>query len=88
MVFVQISRQIKLAENRRVYAVSNLHIGVNDVSINSICSKLILDSNHWYSFLKQDKAICQDEWTFAMGNRDKKIVEYKDLLKKAAAAAN
>jgi hypothetical protein len=37
-----------------------------------------------YHVLKQDKAICQDEWKFAMGNRDKKIVEYKDLMRKAA----
>jgi len=33
----------------------------------------------------EDKAICQDEWKFAMGNRDKAVAEYKELMKKAAS---
>jgi hypothetical protein len=36
----------------------------------------------------QDKHIQQDEWKFAMRNRDKKIDEYKTLLRKQAAAAS
>jgi hypothetical protein len=36
----------------------------------------------------QDKQIQQDEWKFAMRNRDKKIDEYKTLLRKQAAAAS
>lgn len=33
----------------------------------------------------QDKAICQDEFKFAMGNRDKAIAEYKELMRKTGA---
>jgi hypothetical protein len=36
----------------------------------------------------QDKHIQQDEWKFVMRNRDKKIDEYKTLLRKQAAAAS
>jgi hypothetical protein len=33
----------------------------------------------------QDKAICQDEWRFAMGNRDRSVAEYKELMKNAVS---
>ena len=36
------------------------------------------------SLLSKEKSIQQDEWTFAMKNRDKRISEYEDLLRKAS----
>eukprot|EP00979_Chaetoceros_neogracilis_P011147 scaffold2707_cov273-Chaetoceros_neogracile.AAC.9 len=33
----------------------------------------------------EDKAICQDEWRFAMGNRDRPVAEYKELMKNAVS---
>eukprot|EP00554_Chaetoceros_debilis_P007615 CAMPEP_0194073330 /NCGR_PEP_ID=MMETSP0149-20130528/801_1 /TAXON_ID=122233 /ORGANISM="Chaetoceros debilis, Strain MM31A-1" /LENGTH=69 /DNA_ID=CAMNT_0038753337 /DNA_START=79 /DNA_END=288 /DNA_ORIENTATION=- len=35
----------------------------------------------------EDKAICQDEWIFAMNGRDKNVNEYKNLMRQAAAQA-
>eukprot|EP00558_Chaetoceros_sp_UNC1202_P003594 CAMPEP_0197249800 /NCGR_PEP_ID=MMETSP1429-20130617/49392_1 /TAXON_ID=49237 /ORGANISM="Chaetoceros sp., Strain UNC1202" /LENGTH=67 /DNA_ID=CAMNT_0042711451 /DNA_START=118 /DNA_END=321 /DNA_ORIENTATION=+ len=34
----------------------------------------------------EDKQIFQDEFKFAMHNRDSKIKEYKELMRKAAAS--
>jgi hypothetical protein len=32
--------------------------------------------------------MCQSEWKFALGERDKAIVKYKELLKKTASEAS
>jgi len=36
----------------------------------------------------QDKRIGQDQWKFAMHNRDKRVAEYRKLMNDAAAAAS
>lgn len=36
----------------------------------------------------EERSIQQDEWSFAMKNRDKCIAQYEDLLRKAAKSGN
>ena len=63
----------------RVGGIKTCHAFASQASI------IILKSHNSRLIQLQEKAVCQDEWRFAMSNRDKALVEYKELMKKAAS---